>query len=262
MKKKILVLLFITISYANSYANEISLSGIYQGENLVVNNPLASTGVGYCVYEVLVNDQLSTDEIQSSSFEIDFASYGIHLGDKISVIIKHKNNCKPKIVNKQVLKAKSTFKITSMEIDRKNNLLKWKTSNERGQLPYFVEQYKWNKWIRIATVQGTGNKSINMYSVQIKMHSGENKFRVKQIDYTKKAHFSSAKTYRSLLPNVTHKIDNKSIVFSSSTEWEIFNYYGESVKKGYSNKVDISRLPAGSYFLNYDNAPNIEFRIK
>lgn len=37
------------------------------------------------------------------------------------------------------------------------------------------------------------------------------------------------------------------------TMYEIYDQYGNIVKKGFGNKVDVSNLPKGGYFLNYDN---------
>jgi hypothetical protein len=35
--------------------------------------------------------------------------------------------------------------------------------------------------------------------------------------------------------------------------YEIYDYYGNIVKKGFGAKIDVSGLKSGEYFLNYDN---------
>jgi hypothetical protein len=35
--------------------------------------------------------------------------------------------------------------------------------------------------------------------------------------------------------------------------FEIYDQYGNVVKRGYSKSVDVSNLPKGSYYLNFDN---------
>ena len=50
------------------WAGTIVLEGHYQGKNLFIQNPFSEAGVGFCVYEVTVNDQIATDEINSSAF--------------------------------------------------------------------------------------------------------------------------------------------------------------------------------------------------
>ena len=248
-----LVIFFFT---ANTVlAKEITVSGIYQGENLFVMNPFASTGVGFCVYEVTVNGQITTDEINSSAFEIDLSVFQLNIGDNVDIIIKHKDGCTPKVLNKEVLLPKSTFKVLEIRVDRKNNLLKWSASNEKGPLPFVVEQFKWKKWVKVGTVNGKGNTGPNNYEIAIVPHSGLNKFRVKQIDYSKNPRYSPEATYRSLSPEVTFSPEKpkSEIKFSESTNYEIYDYYGRLVKKGGGSSVDISKLKKGDYFLNFDN---------
>ncbi len=253
MRKFFVFSLFISL-ITNLFAGDIVIEGVYQGKNLYVMNPFASSGIGFCVYEVRVNGQVTTDEINSSAFEIDLSVYQFKIGDKVKVEIKHKDNCTPKVLNPEVLKPKSTFKILTMTIEN-DNTLKWVTTNEAGSLPYIVEQYRWNKWVKVGTVEGKGTPGTHTYSIQVHPHSGMNKFRIKQIDYTKQPHYSQELTYRSKKPPVTFspkKVENE-IKFSRPTLYEIYDYYGNIVKKGFGDKVDVSGLKKGEYFLNYDN---------
>jgi len=185
MKRFLFCMLVITLLQSNLFASEIIIDGIFQGKNIYVMNPFASSGVGFCVYEVTVNGKVSTDEINSSAFEIDLSVYQFNIGDKVTIVIKHKDNCVPKVLNPEVLKPKSTFNTTSIEVTR-DGTLKWTTTGESGKLPFIVEQYRWNKWIKVDEVEGKGTSGTNTYSVKVSPHSGNNKFRVKQIDYTKK----------------------------------------------------------------------------
>ena len=41
-------------------AGVIVLEGQYQGKNLFVQNPFSEAGVGFCVFEVTVNEQIAT----------------------------------------------------------------------------------------------------------------------------------------------------------------------------------------------------------
>ena len=56
-------------------ASEILLlEGKFQNRNIYVQNGFDS-GIGFCVYEVRINGRVTTDEVNSSAFEIDFSSY-------------------------------------------------------------------------------------------------------------------------------------------------------------------------------------------
>lgn len=254
MKRLGLSLLIITLLQAFTFAGEIVIEGIFQGKNIYVMNPFASSGVGFCVFEVTVNGKVSTDEINSSAFEIDLSVYQFNIGDKVSIVIKHKDNCVPKVLNPEVLKPKSTFNVTSIEVT-KDGFLKWTTTNESGKLPFIVEQYRWNKWIKVDEVEGKGTAGTNSYSVKVYPHSGNNKFRVKQVDYTKKPRMSQDVLFKSLQPpvTITSKKFETEITFSAETMYEIYDYYGNRILKGIGNRVDISGLKKGDYFINYDN---------
>lgn len=266
MKKLIILSILITLTTFRVFSeNTIELEGIYQGENLFVMNPFSSTGVGFCIYEVTVNGEVTTDEINSSAFEIDLSILDLNQGDLVKIVIKHKEGCTPKILNPEVLNPRSTFITESISI-AKDGTLKWTTTGERGVLTYIVEQYKWNKWIKIGTVEGKGTSTLNSYTYQVSFTSGENKFRVKQIDYTKKARYSDEATFSSLLEEVTFlpgdgKKAAEKITFSSSTSYEIYDYYGRLKLKGEGINVDIKSLENGSYFLNYDNS-TATFEVK
>ena len=182
-KIRLSIFCFLALITAQSIAGVIVVEGNYQGKNLYIQNPFGSSGVGFCVYEVRVNNQITTDEINSSAFEVDFKNFQLKLGDKVEIQIKYKDGCLPKVLNAQVLKPKSTFEVVSIKADKDGNL-KWVTKAESGKLPYVIEQYRWNKWIKINELEGQGSNTANEYTFKVPYHSGKNQFRVKQIDYT------------------------------------------------------------------------------
>ncbi len=250
-------LLFSVSFVENAFAGEIVLDGIYRGENLYVENPYASTGVGFCVSEVLVNGNTTTDEINSSFFEIDLSIYNFRYGALLRIVIKHKDGCVPRVLNPEVLTPESTFIIKSISVD-KDGFLNWKTLKEHGKLPFIVEQYRWNKWIRVGSVKGKGTAGLNQYRYGIEFHSGLNKFRVKQIGSNKKPRYSQSVEYLNNVPEVTFIPGNggktsQKIYFSTYTRFEIYDYYGKLVKTGADAEIDVSKLKPGTYFLNYDN---------
>jgi hypothetical protein len=257
MRKNILTAILLLLS-AVVFAGEIKLSGIYQGKNIYVMNPFAAAGVGFCVFEVKVNDRVTTDEINSSAFEIDLSIYQFNIGDRVSVEIKSKGGCSPKVLNAEVLKPTSTFSASALRVS-KEGVLTWTTTGESGSLPFTVEQFRWNKWIAIATVDGIGTPGSNSYQVQVSPHAGENVFRVKQVDYTKQPRYSRETKFRSMSPPVTYSPQKSvagEILFSSETMYEIYNPFGNLILKGIGTKVDVSglqKLDKYNYILHFDN---------
>ena len=260
MKKTLFfTLIGLLVSASGFSTGVIILEGNYQGKNLYVRNSFAASGVGFCVQEVRVNGNVTTDEITSSAFEIDFRNLQLKMGDKVEVRITHKDDCKPTVLNPEVLKPKSTFEVLNIGVD--NNLtFKWTTKGETGKLPYIIEQFRWNKWVKVGEVEGNGTAAENSYSFKITPHSGKNQFRVKQIDYTGQPKLSKTVDYASKVPDVTFSPTKvtKEINFSSGntpveTMFEIYDQFGNIVKRGFAKNVDVSNLPKGAYYLNYDN---------
>ncbi len=260
--KKLSFTLFIgliisTVGYSNSV---IVLEGNYQGKNLYVQNPYQnSSNVGFCVKEVRVNGAVTTDEITSSAFEIDFKALKLKIGDKVEIKITHTDGCKPKVLNPEVLKPKSTFDVTEMSVDN-SLVLKWTTKNELGKLPFVIEQYRWNKWVKLDEVEGNGTPGENHYSYKVIPHSGKNQYRVKQVDYSGLARVSKSVDYASASPEVsfTPTKVTKDITFLANnkpaeTMFEIFDQFGNILKRGTASSVDVSNLPKGSYYIDYDN---------
>lgn len=254
MRKVLFSIALSFIAFASANAGQLVLEGNYQGKNLYIQNPFAGSGVGFCVQEVLINDQVSTDEINSSAFEIDFTNYQLKTGDKVTVKIKHKDDCKPKVLNPEVLKPKSTYEVVTMKVE-KDGTLNFTTKGESGKLPFVVEQFRWNKWVKVSEIQGKGTESQNTYSTKVTPHSGENKFRVKQVDFSGNPRYSEPVKFRSMQPEVTFaplKVADV-LSFSDETMYEIYDSYGNIVKKGFGNKVDVANLQKGIYYLNFDN---------
>ncbi len=254
-----LILSIILITKGFSQGGVIILEGNYQGKNLYVQNPFGAGGVGFCVTEVLVNGNITTDEINSSAFEVDFKPHKLNIGEKVEIKIKHKEDCKPKVLNPEVLKPKSTFEVISMTID-KDGTVKWSTKSETGKLAFAVEQFRWNKWVKVGETDGVGTPGTNNYTFKITPHSGKNQVRVRQTDYSGQPRLSKPVDFVSDEPDVTFapaKV-SKDISFVANdkpkeTMYEIYDQYGNVVKRGFGATVDASNLAKGGYFLNYDN---------
>ena len=236
-------------------ASVIVLEGNYQGKNLFVQNPFSEAGVGFCVYEVSVNNMVATDEINSNAFEVDMANFALKPGDKVTVKISHKDGCTPVVLNPEVLKPKSTFEVVNQEVTA-DGTFQWTTENETGELPFIVEQKRWNKWVKVGEVMGVGTPGPHRYDFKVTPHSGENTFRVRQTDLTRKSRYGQSINYSPTGVAVISWSPAKPkdlITFSGNTLYEIYDEYGNIVKRGFSNTVDIADLPKGTYYLNYDN---------
>lgn len=262
MKNFILTLILFVCLHSGYAASTLVVEGKYQNKNLYVQNYFGGSGVGFCAIEVKVNGHITTDEVNSSAFEIDLAALKLKYGDKVTVEIMHKEGCMPKVLNVEDLKPKPTFEMLTMNITS-GGLLKWATKNESGSLPFIVEQFKWNKWVPIGEVNGAGTPDEHNYEFQVTTHSGENKFRVKQVGLGSSVKFSDQVVLNSMTEKPKYNVpkDNNSIVFSYETAYEVYDIYGMIVKKGFGKDIRIDNLTPNKYYLCYDNQVT-EFRKK
>ena len=224
------------------------------GKNVYVMNPFSDSEVEFCVYKVTVNGQNSTDEINSSAFEVDLSKFNLSIGEKLTITLYYKNECLPKIINPEAIKPRSSFRLESTEIDEKG-FLNWTTKGEIGSLPFIIQQYRWNKWITIGEVEGDGLPRINKYHLNILMHSGINTFRIYQVDYTGTPNYSQDIKYESTIPTITFgpkKVEDE-LLFTRETLYEIYNNYGNLIFKGCGKKIKLKELENGLYYINYDN---------
>ncbi len=148
----------------------------------------------------------------------------------------------------------ATFEIKALKIS-KDGLLSWTASEEHGSLPYYVEQFVFDKWIVVNKIDGVGTPVPNSYSVPVVLNTGENIFRLRQKGYDKISRFSNSINYYSKKKSVNYEVIHKNqvISFSDDTYFVIYNPFGVIVKQGYGNSVDISSYSKGYYCLVYDN---------
>lgn len=251
---KILVTLLLLCCSLLSHAGSIVLEGRYQQRNLFVINSVSPDGVGFCTYEVTVNGLVSSDEINSQAFEIDLSIYAFKLGDPIAIVIKHKDGCAPKVLNPGALEPAPTFECNKIECTPAG-LLTWETTGEMGKLTYIIQQFKWNKWVNVGEVLGNGTQVKNTYKFQVQLSSSKNKFRVVQKSYEGDLRKSPTCEVISPVTPVTFKYDRKTklVNFSAETSYEMYNIYGQIVKRGFGISVDCTTLNKGEYYLSYDS---------
>lgn len=256
MKKIIFLPVLLLAFVANAH---LSIEGSYQGKNLYVQNPEDAAGFGFCATKVTINGDIMPGNLSRSAFEIDFSLVNVSVGDPVFIVIEHNDGCIPKILNPEVLLPRSTFDIEEIKVTEENQLI-WKTNNEQGKLPFIVEQYRWNKWVNAGMVQGEGTPEVNEYSFELIPHSGENKVRVTQTDHSGAKRKSPEKVFESDVPEVemAPKKVKTEIKFTAKgdpveTKYEIFDAYGNIVKKGFASEVNCENLRKGAYYINFDN---------
>lgn len=259
MKGKLLFVLAVVWSFSSMAQATLSIDGSYQGKNLYIQNPMDEDGFGYCATKVTVNGDIMPGGTGQAAFEVDFGIFNIELGEPVFIVIEHNEGCKPKILNPEVLLPKSTYVVESMEVTPMGKLT-WTTKGENGKLPFVIEQYRWNKWVAVGEVQGKGTAGPNTYEFIATPHSGENTLRVAQFDHSGRGRYSKEVTFKSTVMEVSKKpsiVKDKIEFFTNGipveTRYEIYDAYGNIVKKGVDSVVPCNNLVKGFYYINYDN---------
>lgn len=245
----LLVVLFVSW---HGLTQQIMLEGLYRGTNIYVQNPLTENA-GFCITKLLVNGKEIEFE-NSSAIEIKLSDCDLKIGDTVEVIIQHHALCKPQIINNAQNIDLPKTEITSVTISDKG-LLSWTTINETNNLPYSVEQFRWNKWISVGEVEANGNPSEQQYTFLTISHSGENKFRLKQPLNSTQFTLSETVSYISDKPVVTFELDHekKRVVFSDYTLFELYDPAGNLLYRNYGKEINCEKYKGRSFFMNYDN---------
>ncbi|HNW90025.1 MAG TPA: hypothetical protein PKN48_10200 [Bacteroidales bacterium] len=252
LKKTSFILLLLLCFTGNIIAEEIILKGNYYGFNLHVLNP--GKDGSFCVTEVLVNNQKTQDEINSNAFEIDFSLLNLKIGDPVTVVIKYKNGCKPEVVNPKALQPSENVAFLSPKADKSGKIV-WGIKGDLMEEPLIIEQFRWNKWIKVGELAATDTVKKNSYSFEFIPHTGINQFRIFFNDANGNQVYSKLIKYTSRNPEITlvsSKVTDK-LVFSADTQYEIFDLKGNFISEGFAKEVEVIDLEKGKYWLNFDN---------
>jgi len=237
----------------SAVSQQIELQGQYNGENLYVLSSSSQDGK-ICVTDLTVNGTKTNDEFNSSSFEIDLSQIELEIGSPVHIIIIYKSGCIPKVINPEAIKLKNNFTFKILNISRKG-IMTWAIEGSAGEDPFQIQQFMWNKWIKVDEVNMQDSVAMNKFAYEIRPHFGQNLFRICQIDKYGNMICSNEKKYRTNVREIFllgEKVAEE-LEFSSETFYEIFNEDGEFIKSGSASEVDVSELAKGTYWVNYDN---------
>lgn len=233
------------------YAGEIELSGVYQGKNLYIHNPAISPGGDFCTIRIFVNGEAVISNPTTSAFEVDLSS--VNLGDSVTIKIVHHDECKPVIINPQVIKPKNQFRF--LRIDLKSDELGWTTAGDQKGDCYYLEKRIADKWIMIKSLKAAGVAEENSYSVGIMNSIGDNKYRIKCIQSDGSIIYSPLVTYYSQDDPVTFyptQVEDK-IYLSRIASYEVLDVHGNLMTNGNEKEIDVNGLHSGLYYLILDD---------
>ncbi|NOQ73169.1 MAG: hypothetical protein GQ574_14275 [Crocinitomix sp.] len=249
-------LLFAFLLFSSISFGHLHIDGIYKGENLYVQNPISEKGNTFCTDSVYVNGAKLEISIQLSVIEIPLDRLGLEKNDSLNIVIYHKKDCNPILLH--VFKSITIpIKVRSLEVNS-TGLMTWETMIE-APCYLIVQQYKWNRWINLDTIQTDKEAVFEAYSYQVELHSRSNKFRIQGLGYGSFKHTTHSIETKSLESKVSFIIDKSNHVlnFDAITCYELYDMTGELVTIGKDKSVSLSKFKDRKYVLCYDNSTTI-----
>jgi hypothetical protein len=253
LKLRILIvacLFFPFLLLAQQQQEEYVITGVYNGKNLYVQNPLSGNMKDYCTREVWVNGRQIFSNPRSSAFTVNLS----HLGElePVTVRIVYVNGCSPKVINPQVIRTRNNFRYLTLQVD--SNKLEWLTTGELENGKFFIEKWQDNRWQAIGSQEAAGKEN-SRYQAAVEHHSGNNRYRLKYLQGDGETFYSSVQTYEKVVEPITFaptRVSDK-IYFSRETEYVITDARGNQLLQGHGKEVKLSHLNSGLYYLNFDN---------
>ena len=189
MKKLSVKLCLFAVAAMFSYSSNAAIfviSGIYQGKNVFIQNPSMGEGSAiFCTNDVYVNDVKVMSNITTGAYEIDLSA--VRISSQITIKITHKDGCKPRVLNPQVIKPSSMFHYNSFQVDKEHFI--WSTRGEKPRAKYMLEYYANDKWNMLKEMPNKGSVILNNYDTDGVM-VGNHKYRLKLIEAEGRVHYS------------------------------------------------------------------------
>jgi hypothetical protein len=149
---------------------------------------------------------------------------------------------------------KTVFSSVSLGTDTS---LEWKVQHNKLGVYFIVQQNRWNSWKDLDTIRSGPDSDSAAYSQDVSKYlfNGENKFRVrataeKMLVYSKIVKITSN---RSVSKEIKHKYNKRKDTIDLGREeyFELYDFDGKVIRRGFARTLSLSDLAPGHYFLNY-----------
>lgn len=103
---------------------KMTINATYNGKSVFIQNSFGKDGIGFCITQVNVNQNITTDEINATYFKIDLELHKLKLGEKFNLSIFYKDSCSfakaPLIMNPGAIMTKDVSGNNVMMIEGTN----------------------------------------------------------------------------------------------------------------------------------------------
>jgi hypothetical protein len=249
--KRVLMVVFLCCTCILSYADELTITGIYIGSNLFIQNPLSADKKGFCVTQVTVNNNPVTVNLTKSAFEVDLSA--LQINQPVLIKVFHKPGCEPAVINPEALnRHKSNF--TFQQVYIKENTLSWSTVGESPQGKFEIEKQINGQWTSFPGLQGKGTPYINQYEYTVTHEEGINVYRIAYVNRNGMYFYSEEISFETPLEPISIFFTSlpRIIKLSREAEYEIVDNSGNKIKTGKDKVIELAGIKPGIYYLNVE----------
>ena len=258
MFRRFFALVIVCVSAYGVFAANLEFKGVYYEQDLYIKNPMLSSG--HSINGITVNGKQVNTNLNSGLVVVKFAENGLKSGDEFTLNISYSDGEQPIVINKKAFAPASTFVLVSAKIELEGNAtnLYFTIKDESSSMPFYIDHFRANKWVRIGAVIGKGGMEEKTYMLPMSSLPGENKLKIYQInddDTQRSSEVTVVSPKKEIveLKKIVQKKNVKEIIFTGTTEYIIVDKkYGNTKLRGVGSTVDISSLPKGKYFVSYE----------
>jgi hypothetical protein len=236
----------------HALAQEIQITGVYQGRSLYIQNPIFDNKQSFCITEVSINKQVVFTNPKVSAIELSFS--GLELFTPVFIRVLYSKGCTPNVINPEAVRFHSAFGFRDLQLS--DTLLSWKSKGEKVTGVYEVEKLYGDGWVVLETIPSKGLFSGSQYAYNPEHAEGSNKFRIKysQNDpfrtlYSEELEFVYYPEPLRIYPlTVSDKL-----YLSRVCDYEITTSDGKSILTGKGKEIYLKNLRRGEYFITVED---------
>lgn len=168
----------------------------------------------------------------------------------------------PEVVDVELMPGDaSTFNLVSTEFVLVDSTmyLKFVTEAETAPLTFYIEEYVHDMWDLVGTIEGKGGIETKEYMFRMPSIAGTNKLRISQRNTADvrgryyEVEVVSPKSKPVVIKSIVQKGGVNEIQFSGETRYCVIDMLGIKHAWGVGDKVDITKIPSGKYFIYFEN---------
>lgn len=254
MRNIIILLLSISPFLIKAQTDTTSLTGVYKGHSLYIQNSYEVKYDAFCIEDIYINKKIQRLNLNLSAIKVNFK--GVDLFTPVSVQVVHGDSCKIRIVNPEAVLYHTSFKFDSLYLN--DSIMHWYTKGDKRDGMFIVEKlHNEDYWEEVKRIRAKGRFDGAQYVYFPEHEAGGNKFRIRyelpngRFLYSKEMEFSYYPDPITFSP----KVVQDEIILSRSSIYEIMDSGGNVILRGQGDEIPLRLLKPGDYSIVLEGQP-------